>query len=140
MATLAPHPVATPAASRLAVRTGWAMSGLVIAVLAFDAGIKLAGLEVVTDTAASLGWPTEEGFWKSMGAILLGCTLLYAWPRTAMLGALLLTAYLGGAVATHARIGSPIFSHLLFGVYVGVLMWGGLWLRDPRVRQLLPIA
>ena len=67
-------------------------------------------------------------------------TALYAWPRTAVLGAVLLTGYLGGAVATHLRVGSPLFSHTLFGVYLGIALWGGLWLRDGRVRALLPVG
>lgn len=67
------------------------------------------------------------------------CTALYAWPRTALLGAILLTAYLGGAVATHVRIGSPLFSHVFFGIYLGLFVWGGLWLRDPRLRALFPL-
>jgi hypothetical protein len=75
-----------------------------------------------------------------MGLVLLGITALYAWPRTAVLGAILLTGYLGGAMATHVRIGSPLFSHSLFGVYLGIALWGGLWLRDARVRTLLPVS
>jgi len=75
-----------------------------------------------------------------LGTLLLIPTLLYIWPRTAILGAILITAYLGGAVATHVRIGSPLFSHILFGVYLGVMLWGGLWLRDPRVRALIPFV
>ena len=75
-----------------------------------------------------------------MGVLVLAITALYAWPRTAILGALLLTAYLGGAVATHVRVGSPLFSHILFGVYLGVIAWAGLWLRNPRLRTLLPFA
>jgi hypothetical protein len=70
---------------------------------------------------------------------LLVCTVLYAVPQTAVLGAVLLTAYLGGAVATHVRVGSPQFSHVLFGVYLGLFVWGGLWLREPRLRALLPL-
>jgi hypothetical protein len=73
-----------------------------------------------------------------LGVIGLVSTALYALPRTSVLGAILLTGYMGGAIATHLRIGSPLFSHTLFGVYLGVLLWGGLWLRDPRVRALLP--
>ena len=75
-----------------------------------------------------------------MGLLLLAITALYAWPRTAVLGAVLLTGYLGGAVATHLRVGDPLFSHILFGVYLGIALWGGLWLRDGRVRALLPVA
>ena len=84
-----------------------------------------------------LGWPGEMGL--PLGVILAVCTVLYVVPQTAVLGAVLLTAYLGGAVATHVRIGSPLFSHVLFGVYIGVMMWGGLWLREPRLRALFPL-
>ncbi len=74
-----------------------------------------------------------------MGLMLLGITALYAWPRTAVHGAILLTGYLSGAMATHVRIGSPLFSHSLFGVYLGIALWGGLWLRD-AARTLLPVS
>ena len=67
------------------------------------------------------------------------CTVLYAIPQTAVFGAVLLTGYLGGSVATHVRIGSPLFSHVLFGVYLGLFVWGGLWLREPRLRTLFPL-
>ena len=77
---------------------------------------------------------------RTLAAILLVAAALYAWPRTAVLGAILITAYLGGAVATHARVGSPLFSHTLFGVYVGVITWAGLWLRDQRLRAVIPLA
>ena len=70
--------------------------------------------------------------------LTLACTLLYAFPRTAVLGAILLTGYLGGAIYVHVRAGSPMFSHTLFGVYLGLLIWGGLWLRDARLRALIP--
>jgi hypothetical protein len=76
---------------------------------------------------------------RGLGLVALICTALYAWPRTAVLGAILLTAYMGGAVATHLRIGNPLFSHMLFGVYLAVIAWGGLYLRDARVRALLPL-
>jgi hypothetical protein len=72
--------------------------------------------------------------------VLIASALLYATPRTSILGAILITAYLGGAIATHVRIGSPLFSHTLFGVYLGIALWAGLWLRDPRVRALFPLA
>jgi DoxX-like family len=75
-----------------------------------------------------------------MGLLLLAITALYAWPRTAVPGAILLTGYLGGAVATHLRMSDQFFSHTLFGVYLGIALWGGLWLRDARVRNLLPIG
>ena len=76
---------------------------------------------------------------RGLGTLLLVCTLFYLFPRTAVLGAILLTGYLGGAVATHVRVGSPLFSHVLFGVYLGVMMWGGLYLREPRLRALVPL-
>lgn len=101
--------------------------------------MKLAMASMVTDASAALGWPTDAGTTRMLGAALLISTLVYAFPRTAVLGAVLLTGYLGGAVATHARIGSPLFSHTLFGVYIGIVVWGGLWLRCPGLRALLPI-
>lgn len=119
---------------------GRVVSGLAILFLVLDGAIKLVPLQVVIDTNAQLGWPTDAGTLRALGALMLAATLLYAMPRTALLGAILLTGYLGGAVATHARIGSPLFSHTLFGVYVGCLVWGGLYLRDPRLRALLPVA
>src|SRR5258706_11990137 len=105
-----------------------------------DGVMKLVPFEVVTIASGQLGWPADPGLWRLLGTILLGSTLLYAIPRTSLLGAILLTGYLGGAVASQVRIGSPLFSHVLFGVYLGLMLWGGLWLRDARVRALLPIT
>jgi hypothetical protein len=119
--------------------TGWGMSGLVIAFLLTDAGMKLLALPIVIETSASLGWQGGAASARELGVVLLMCTLLYAAPQTAVLGAILLTGYLGGAVATHVRIANPLFSHILFGVYIGVLLWGGLYLRDARIRTLLPL-
>jgi len=124
---------------RAAVRGGWALSGLAILFFLMDGGMKLAYLPVVAEATAQLGWPADRGTVTLLATLLLGSALLYAIPRTAMLGAILLTGYLGGAVATHARVGSPLFSHVLFGVYLGMIVWGGLWLRDPRIRALLPL-
>jgi hypothetical protein len=95
---------------------------------------------VVIDTSRGLAWPVDPATLRMLGALLIVSTLLYAVPRTSVLGALLITAYLGGAIATHARIGSPLFSHTLFGVYLGVMAWAGLWLREPRLRALLPLV
>jgi hypothetical protein len=134
MANLADQP------GRGAVRAGWALSGLVILFFLMDGVMKFVMPAPVIETTAALGWPTDRATLFMLGLLALVPTALYAWPRTAPLGALLLTAYLGGAVATHVRIGSPLFSHILFGVYLGVFLWLGLWLRDPRVRALLPIA
>jgi len=118
---------------------GRALSGLAIAFFAMDGAMKLANLPIVAETSAQLGWPADRGTICMLAALLLGSTLLYAIPRTAMLGAILLTGYLGGAVATHVRVGSPLFSHVLFGVYLGIFVWGGLWFRDPRLRALIPL-
>jgi hypothetical protein len=113
------------------------LSGLVVLFLLFDGAIKLVPLQVVIDTVVPLGWPTDPVTWRALGVVLIASALLYAYPRTGFLGAILITAYLGGAVATHVRVGSPLFSHTLFGVYVGIALWAGLWLRDPRIRALL---
>ena len=116
---------------------GWIVSGLVILFLVMDAGMKLVPIQPVFDTMKTLGWPSEPALMRLLGVLTLVPALLYAWRRTALIGAILLTAYLGGAVATHVRVGSPLFSHVLFGVYLGLLLWGGLYLRDPRLRALL---
>ena len=137
--TTMPHTVtaeAAPASSGL-VWTGRALSGLVALFLLFDGAIKLVPLQVVIDTVVPLGWSADPVTWRALGIVLIASTLLYVYPRTAFLGAVLITAYLGGAVATHVRVGSPLFSHSLFGVYVGIALWAGLWLRDPRIRALL---
>lgn len=118
--------------------TGRALSALVVAFLLLDGAIKLVPLQVVIDTLVQLGYPPDAGIARTIGALTLACALLYAWPRTALLGAVLLTGLLGGAMATHLRAGSPIATHLLFGLYLGVAAWAGLWLRDPRVRAALP--
>lgn len=118
--------------------TGRVLSGLVIAFCIFDFGFKFTGAPIVTQTGEQLGW--HAGTAPMLGIILAACTALYTWPRTAILGAIVLTGYLGGSVATHVRVESPLFSHILFGVYLGVMAWGGLWLRDPKLRALIPFA
>jgi len=115
---------------------GVAMSAVVVLFLLMDAGMKLAAVQPVLDAGAQLGFP-GVAMARKLGAVLLICTILYVWTRTSVLGAILITAFLGGAVATHVRLGNPVFTHVLFGVYVGVLMWGGLVLRNPRLRELL---
>jgi hypothetical protein len=119
------------------VRMGLVLSVLAVLFLLMDAVMKLLALPNVLTTTAELGYPGTPDFARLLGVVLLVCTLLYAWPRTAPLGAILLTAYLGGAIASHVRIGSPLFTHILFGVYVALLVWGGLFLRDRRVRDLI---
>jgi DoxX-like family len=120
-------------------RTGYVMSGLVIVFMIFDGGMKLVPLDVVIKSSAELGYPATVGMARSLGIIALLCTLLYAIPRTSVLGAILLTGYMGGTVATHLRIGNPLFSHMMFGVYLALLVWGGLYLSDSRIRALLPL-
>lgn len=117
---------------------GRVLSGLVILFLLFDAGLKLVSPETaIKYSPPGLGWPLEVGTMHMLGLLLLIPTLLYIWPRTAVLGAILITGYLGGAIATHLRIDSPLFSHTLFGVYLGVMLWAGLWLRSPALRLLV---
>ncbi len=119
---------------------GFAMSAVVVLFLFMDAGMKLAAVQPVLEAGQQIGFP-GAAMARKLGALLLVCTLLYVWPRTSLLGAILVTGFLGGAVATHVRLGNPLFSHVLFGVYVGVLMWGGLLLREPRLRALfLPVG
>ena len=125
--------VSTPA-----LWTGRIMSGLAVLFLLFDGGIKLVPVEIVITTSNEMGLPATESFARFLGVVTLVCTALYAWPRTALLGAVLLTGLFGGAIATHLKLDSPLFSHTLFGLYLGILVWGGLWLRDPRVRQVMP--
>jgi hypothetical protein len=124
---------------KAASRTGWALSGLALAFFAMDGAIKLFAQEEVARASAPLGWPADPATIYLLAALLLGSALLYAIPRTAVLGAILLTGYLGGAVATHVRVGSPLFTHALFGVYLGIIVWGGLWFRDPRLRAMIPL-
>ena len=131
---------ARPAPARRLNRAVWAgriLSGAAILFLAMDAGGKLAAPALMIANSPPLGLPAEPGFYRLLGAILATCTALYAWPRTAPLGAVLLTGYLGGAVAMHLRVGSPLFGYTLFGVYLGAMVWAGLWLRDARVRALI---
>jgi hypothetical protein len=130
------HPTAAKA-GRLAYLAGYAMTVLFSLFMVFDAVIKLIKMKIVADTLIPLGYDAEVGFPLGvMEAILLA---LYLYPRTAILGAVLLTGLFGGAVATHLRVGSPLFSHILFGVYLGVLAWGGLWLRDAKLRAVFPL-
>jgi len=116
--------------------TGRVLSGLFVAFMLMDLTMKLLDLPVVAETSRQLGLPTDQA--RLLGTILLVCVALYLYPRTAVLGAILVTAYMGGAVATHLRVESPLFSHILFGVYLALMAWGGLWLRDARLRSLFP--
>jgi hypothetical protein len=128
-----------PFSGNVSLWTGRTFSGLVILFFLLDAAIKLPPLQPVIDTMAELGWPTDLATVRSLSVLMIASVLLYACPPISVLGAILITAYLGGAVATRARVGSPVFTHTLFGVYFGVLAWAGLWLRNPRLRALFPI-
>ena len=112
---------------------GWVLSTVVVLFLLMDATMKLLALPVVLAASGELGF-VGEGMARALGVVLLSCTLLHLAPRTAVIGAILLTGYLGGAVAAHVRVGSPLVSHVLFGVYLGVMLWGGLYLRNPKFR------
>jgi len=127
-----------PSVTRTQRVIGMILSGLLVAFLVFDGVIKLIPLAVVTETMAGLGYSADPVLARLLGVITLGCAILYAIPRTSVLGAILLTGLLGGAIATHLRIGSPLFSHVLFGVYLGLMAWGGLYLRYEAVRKMIP--
>ena len=99
--------------------------------------MKLVKPAPVVEATVRLGYP--ESVILGLGIVLLACTALYLIPRTSILGAVLLTGYLGGAVATHVRVGNPLFSHVLFPTYLGALIWGGLYLREDRLRALIPL-
>jgi len=124
--------------SKPASWTGRVLSGLVIVFLLFDGAIKLVPWPIVTETMDKMGYGSSETLARSLGIITIVCTVLYSVPPTSILGAILLTGYLGGAMASHVRIDSPLFSHTLFGFYLGLMVWGGLWLRDPHLRNLIP--
>jgi DoxX-like protein len=119
------------------VLAGRIVSALPILFLLFDVSLKFMKPAIAVQTTLELGYP--ESSILTTGIILLACLILHLIPRTSVLGAILLTGYLGGAVATHFRIGNPLFSHTLFPIYVGVLIWGGLFLRDARLRALIPL-
>ena len=127
---------ATPVSKKV-LWTGRVMSILVVLFLLFDAILKLMRLAPAVEGTARLGYPVSVVF--PLGIVLLACTVLYAIPRTSVLGAILVTAYLGGAVATNVRVSNPLFGYILFPVYVALLLWGGLYLRDERLRALIPL-
>ncbi len=127
----------TAPASKQRLWAGRIMGGLVVLFLLFDTVIKVLKLTFAVEGTTQLGYP--ESAVVGIGIIELICLVLYVIPRTSVLGAVLLTGYLGGAVATHVRVGSPLFSHTLFPVYVGALIWGALFLREDRLRALIPL-
>jgi hypothetical protein len=123
-------------APRLQALTGRGLSGFAVVFLLFDGAIKLIPPQAVLDASQQLGYQADTI--TGIGLVLLACVTLYLIPRTSALGALLLTGYLGGAVATHVRVGNPLLSHILFPTYVAALIWGGLLLRRPALRVILP--
>lgn len=129
-----PTTEATPV-SKTSLWAGRILSGLTIAFLILDAVMKIVKAEVSVKSTIELGYP--ESVVVPIGIVLLICTLLYSIPRTAFLGAILLTAYLGGAVTTNLRVGNPLFSHVLFPVYFGAMVWGGVYLRNQRLRTII---
>ena len=126
----------TATISRKARWAGIIISALSSLFLFADGVMKLVKPAPVVEGTVKVGYP--ESVIVPLGIVLLICTVVYVIPRTSVLGAILLTGYLGGAVATHVRVGDPLFSHVLFPVYLGVLIWLGLYLRDNRLRALVP--
>lgn len=126
---------ATAPTSRTASRVGLAISALVVLFLLFDAVSKLIGIPEVVAATGELGFPAATV--PVIGGVLLACVVLFVLPRTAVLGAVLLTGYLGGAACAQLRIEAPLFSTLLFPVYLGILMWAGLYLRSGALRALV---
>ena len=123
--------------SRKSLWAGRIMTALPLLFLLIDGAAKLAKPAPVVEGTVKLGY--SETVIIPLGIVLLSCTILYAIPRTSVLGAILLTGYLGGAVATHVRVGDPLFSHILFPIYIALLLWGGLYLREDRLRLLIPL-
>jgi len=119
--------------SKAAIVTGWVMGILPCLLLVFSAVMKLAHPPQLDEGFSHMGVPIGHAL--GLGVLELTCTLIYLLPRTSVLGAILLTGYMGGAIQTHIRIGDGIIPHLI----VGVLLWGGLYLRDPRLRALIPL-
>ena len=124
--------------SKTHIIIGRVLSGIAIAFLTFDSVGKLLRVQPVVEGTAELGYPVSVIV--PLGIVLLSCVLIYAVPRTSVIGAMLLTGYLGGAVATHVRVSNPLLSHTLFPIYVAVFVWAGLVLRDARLRILLPVG
>ncbi len=128
---------ASTGVSKKALWAGRTISAVIVLLLVLDGVMKFFKPKPVVDAFAHLGIPIELDF--AIGTLLLLCTLLYAVPATSILGAILLTGYLGGAVMSHLRAGDPLFTHVLFPTYLGSLIWLGLYLRDRRLRVLVPL-
>ena len=133
--TLATSTVYTGSRPSTAWWVGAILTALVVAFLVFDAAVKFTANSAVVSAFAQLGYPLALA--PVIAALEIVCLVVYLVPRTSLLGALLWTGYLGGAIATHLRVGNPLFSHTLFPIYVAVLIWGGLVLRDADLRVFL---
>lgn len=129
--------VQTISVSSKAAWTGRIMSALAVLFLLFDSIIKFTNVPAVSEAFTQLGYPISLA--PVIGTIELILLILYLIPRTSILGAILFTGHLGGAIASHVRVNDPLFSHVLFPIYVGLLLWGGLYLRDEKLRALIPL-
>jgi len=125
------HPI-----SKSRLWTAHILSGIAVLFLIFDTVIKVTRESHAVEGTIQLGYPDSSVV--TIGIIELICLVLYLIPRTSIFGMILMTGYLGGAVATHLRLGNPLFSHILFSVYIAILLWGGIYLRDERLRALIP--
>jgi hypothetical protein len=127
---------ATRSTSKVARWIGYILTALVALFLLFDSVIKVLNLSFAVESTVSLGYPANV--LVPLGLLQLICLVLYLIPQTSVLGAILLTGYLGGAIATHVRLENPLFTHILFPVYLGLMIWGGLYLRNRQLRALIP--
>jgi len=126
----------TSSVAKKSLVVGYVLTALVVLFLTVDTVMKVLMLAPAVQGTTQLGYRADTVLW--IGMVELVCVGLYLVPRTSVLGALLLTGYLGGAIATHVRVGSPLLSHTLFPIYVALVLWGGLYLRESRLRELLP--
>lgn len=122
---------------KVAIWTGRVLSGLVIAFMIFDGGITVITFDFVAKGMTEFGLPLDYA--RPLGAVMLLCALLYALPRTSILGAVLLTGFLGGTIATHMPRPEPLLPHIVIALVMGAVVWAGLWLREPRLRALVPL-
>jgi hypothetical protein len=127
--------IAIPVSTTGAVYSGRILSGIAVVFLTFDAAMKVLAVPAAVEATTQLGYPANT--LPAIGILQVVCLALYLVPRTAVVGAVLWTGYLGGAVATHVRVASPLLTHTLFPVYVAALLWAGLWLRDARVDAMI---
>jgi len=128
--------IKTKKTSKSAIWTGYVLTYIAVLFMLFDSITKIMKTDQVVKATAQLGFPVEDI--PVIGIILLVCIIIYVIPKTSILGAILLTGYLGGAVVTNLRISAPLFSNVLFPVYMGIIVWGGIFLRDELLRKIIP--